>query len=263
MGLREVHRRQSAAGRRPHTGRGAQRRYCNRLDALCARHVPRARRTGDRQRRRVQLVRSAAQNRRGGRGRDRSGTRPGACTARRRRDGARRARTRRSADRSGDQGLRATGVQRIAAFRAAWRKCKPRGAKATASISATAQARARWSTTRSTMCSSLPAASRMSTSSACRTRRSNSTAKACPFMTPLTLQAGNHAVFIAGDVDGVLPLLHEAADEGRAAGTHAARFPQVGSLVRRCADCGAVLGSGHRNGRRAVRGPCTGQLRCR
>ncbi len=46
-----------------------------------------------------------------------------------------------------------------------------------------AQARARWSTTRSTMCSSLPAASRMSTSSACRTRRSNSTAKACPFMT--------------------------------------------------------------------------------
>ncbi len=54
-----------------------------------------------------------------------------------------------------------------------------------------------------------------------------------PVYDPLTLQAGNHAVFIAGDVDGVLPLLHEAADEGRAAGTHAARFPQVGSLVRR------------------------------
>jgi len=54
-----------------------------------------------------------------------------------------------------------------------------------------------------------------------------------PIYDPLTLQAGVHPVFIAGDVNGVLPLLHEAADEGRAAGTNAARFPQVTPLVRR------------------------------
>ncbi|MDR5817489.1 dihydrolipoyl dehydrogenase [Caballeronia sp. LZ033] len=38
-----------------------------------------------------------------------------------------------------------------------------------------------------------------------------------------TLQAGTHPVFVAGDANGVLPLLHEAADEGRAAGANAAR----------------------------------------
>jgi dihydrolipoyl dehydrogenase len=54
-----------------------------------------------------------------------------------------------------------------------------------------------------------------------------------PVYDPLTLQAGRHAVFIAGDANGVLPLLHEAADEGRAAGTNAARYPNVAPLVRR------------------------------
>jgi dihydrolipoamide dehydrogenase len=54
-----------------------------------------------------------------------------------------------------------------------------------------------------------------------------------PVYDPLTLQAGGHPVFIAGDANGVLPLLHEAADEGRSAGTNAARFPQVAPLVRR------------------------------
>jgi dihydrolipoamide dehydrogenase len=54
-----------------------------------------------------------------------------------------------------------------------------------------------------------------------------------PIYDPLTLQAVAHPVFIAGDVNGVLPLLHEAADEGRAAGTNAARFPEVTPLVRR------------------------------
>lgn len=42
-----------------------------------------------------------------------------------------------------------------------------------------------------------------------------------------TMQCGNHPVFIAGDVDDDLPLLHEAADEGRIAGENAARFPDV------------------------------------
>jgi dihydrolipoamide dehydrogenase len=54
-----------------------------------------------------------------------------------------------------------------------------------------------------------------------------------PVYDPATLQVGGHAVFVAGDANGVLPLLHEAADEGRAAGANAARFPDVTPLVRR------------------------------
>jgi len=54
-----------------------------------------------------------------------------------------------------------------------------------------------------------------------------------PIYDPHTLQAGTRPVFIAGDACDVLPLLHEAADEGRAAGLNAARFPKVTSLVRR------------------------------
>lgn len=54
-----------------------------------------------------------------------------------------------------------------------------------------------------------------------------------PVYDPLTLQAGKYPVFIAGDANGVLPLLHEAADEGRAAGANAARFPHVTPLIRR------------------------------
>jgi dihydrolipoamide dehydrogenase len=76
--------------------------------------------------------------------------------------------------------------------------------------------------------------------------------KGVPVYDPLTLQAGAHPVFIAGDANGVLPLLHEAADEGRAAGTNAARFPNVVPLVRRApiavlfADPGiAMVGARH------------------
>jgi dihydrolipoamide dehydrogenase len=54
-----------------------------------------------------------------------------------------------------------------------------------------------------------------------------------PEYEPGTLQAGTQPVFIAGDANGVLPLLHEAADEGRIAGTNAARFPDVAPLTRR------------------------------
>jgi len=54
-----------------------------------------------------------------------------------------------------------------------------------------------------------------------------------PIYDPLTLQAGTHPVFIAGDANGVLPVQHEASDEGRAAGTNAARFPDVVPLIRR------------------------------
>ena len=43
----------------------------------------------------------------------------------------------------------------------------------------------------------------------------------------------NCPIFICGDVNNELPLLHEAADEGRLAGENAARFPDVFCRVRR------------------------------
>ena len=48
-----------------------------------------------------------------------------------------------------------------------------------------------------------------------------------------TGQIGNSTVFIAGDVNDELALLHEAADEGRIAGDNAGRFPDVRVRPRR------------------------------
>jgi dihydrolipoamide dehydrogenase len=48
-----------------------------------------------------------------------------------------------------------------------------------------------------------------------------------------TLQCGTSPVFIAGDASADLPLLHEAADEGRIAGENAARWPAVRPGARR------------------------------
>lgn len=48
-----------------------------------------------------------------------------------------------------------------------------------------------------------------------------------------TLQVGSLPVFIAGDVNNDVPLLHEAADEGQIAGENAARFPDVKPGLRR------------------------------
>jgi dihydrolipoamide dehydrogenase len=50
-----------------------------------------------------------------------------------------------------------------------------------------------------------------------------------------TLQAGTSTIFIAGDAANDAPVLHEAADEGRIAGTNAARFPDVQPGLRRAA----------------------------
>ena len=50
-----------------------------------------------------------------------------------------------------------------------------------------------------------------------------------------TLQCGNSTIFIAGDVNNDVPVLHEAADEGRIAGDNAARFPSVKPGLRRAA----------------------------
>lgn len=48
-----------------------------------------------------------------------------------------------------------------------------------------------------------------------------------PLFNRYTLQCGDSSIFIAGDADNDLPLLHEAATEGRIAGENAASFPEV------------------------------------
>lgn len=50
---------------------------------------------------------------------------------------------------------------------------------------------------------------------------------------PTTLQCGSAPVFFAGDVAGIRPILHEAADEGSIAGGNAARYPAVAAGERR------------------------------
>lgn len=54
-----------------------------------------------------------------------------------------------------------------------------------------------------------------------------------PLFNPLTMQCGESAIFIAGDVDNDRPVLHEATDEGRIAGENAAGFPNVVEGLRR------------------------------
>ncbi|ALM83255.1 dihydrolipoyl dehydrogenase [Bordetella sp. N] len=48
-----------------------------------------------------------------------------------------------------------------------------------------------------------------------------------------TMQAGTSSIFIAGDANSDVPLLHEAADEGRIAGENAAHYPRVTAGQRR------------------------------
>ena len=54
-----------------------------------------------------------------------------------------------------------------------------------------------------------------------------------PIFDPTTMQCGNSSVFIAGDANNILPLLHEAADEGYIAGDNAGRFPEIKPGLRR------------------------------
>ena len=51
--------------------------------------------------------------------------------------------------------------------------------------------------------------------------------KGMPVFDRSTMQGGDSHIFIAGDADAALPVLHEAADDGRIAGDNAARFPDV------------------------------------
>ena len=52
-------------------------------------------------------------------------------------------------------------------------------------------------------------------------------AQGMPAFDRLTMQVGQLPVFIAGDVNNDVPLLHEAADEGHIAGMNAANYPSV------------------------------------
>lgn len=58
-------------------------------------------------------------------------------------------------------------------------------------------------------------------------------ARGVPLFDPQTLQCGSSPVFIAGDANNILPLLHEAADEGKTAGENAASYPAVRAGLRR------------------------------
>ncbi len=78
-------------------------------------------------------------------------------------------------------------------------------------------------------------------------------AQGVPFFDRETLQCGTAPIFIAGDVNNDVPLLHEAADEGRIAGDNGARYPEIRRGLRR-APLGivftdpqiAIVGGGHR-----------------
>lgn len=48
-----------------------------------------------------------------------------------------------------------------------------------------------------------------------------------PLFDRYTMQCGETSIFIGGDVNNDLPLLHEAADEGRIAGENAATYPEI------------------------------------
>ena len=54
-----------------------------------------------------------------------------------------------------------------------------------------------------------------------------------PKVNPATMQAGDSNIFIAGDASNLLPLLHEAADQGKIAGDNAGRLDAAKAGLRR------------------------------
>ncbi|MBC8259756.1 MAG: dihydrolipoyl dehydrogenase [SAR324 cluster bacterium] len=54
-----------------------------------------------------------------------------------------------------------------------------------------------------------------------------------PVFDAKTMQCGESSIFIAGDANNSVPLLHEAADEGAIAGDNAGRFPNIKPGLRR------------------------------
>jgi dihydrolipoamide dehydrogenase len=57
--------------------------------------------------------------------------------------------------------------------------------------------------------------------------------KGVPLFDRFTGQCGDSHIFIAGDADDEVPLLHEAADQGKIAGANAGRYPDVRAQARR------------------------------
>ncbi len=57
--------------------------------------------------------------------------------------------------------------------------------------------------------------------------------KGVPVFDRFTGQCGDSHIFIAGDADNEVPLLHEAADKGKIAGANAGRYPDVRAETRR------------------------------
>lgn len=53
-----------------------------------------------------------------------------------------------------------------------------------------------------------------------------------PVYDPQTMQCGDAPIFIAGDANADVPVLHEAAAEGRIAGRNAASYPQISRTPR-------------------------------
>ncbi|OEF63050.1 dihydrolipoyl dehydrogenase [Enterovibrio norvegicus] len=58
-------------------------------------------------------------------------------------------------------------------------------------------------------------------------------ARGVPTADPYTMQTSVASIFVAGDASNQLPLLHEAADQGRIAGDNAGRFPEIRAGLRR------------------------------
>jgi dihydrolipoamide dehydrogenase len=59
------------------------------------------------------------------------------------------------------------------------------------------------------------------------------TDRGIPTTNPLTMQTSCKHIFLAGDVNGEFPILHEAAFEGDIAGNNAGRFPDIRAQYRR------------------------------
>jgi len=57
--------------------------------------------------------------------------------------------------------------------------------------------------------------------------------KGVPKFDDMTMQTSTPHIFIAGDANNEIPLLHEAADEGKTAGNNAGQFPLIQPGLRR------------------------------
>ena len=58
-------------------------------------------------------------------------------------------------------------------------------------------------------------------------------ARGVPIADPFTMQTSVPSIFIAGDASNQIPLLHEAADQGKIAGSNAAVYPNIRAGLRR------------------------------